>query len=167
MKNCGPATNPAWVEFVEKEVAVEEARKASIEARGLSALTSSGAVATVLLALVSLTKKGGRGTLVVPGSARPWVEAALTAFLMSAALALLTNVPVNLYWTKPRQLSDYIYGHWNDTAGATQQLVLDHRIERLKRLNRWNARKGWTLILALTGHVVAILLIVVAVFAAF
>jgi hypothetical protein len=66
----GPRENAIWVDFVEEQLAVEEARKSSLESRGVAAITASGALATILLGFVTLTKKSGEGVLVVPGHAR-------------------------------------------------------------------------------------------------
>jgi hypothetical protein len=164
---AGPPPNDQWVAFVDHEVAVEEARKSSIEARGVAAVTASGAVATILLALITVTKKSGQSVLVVPGSARPWVVTALTFFLVSAVLGLLTNVPVNLHWVKRKEISAYIYAHWSASLGATQQEVMDHQIKRLSKLNKWNTLKGYVLMGAMFSQVVAIAFIAIAVFAAF
>lgn len=167
LRGEGIGTNAQWVEFVDHEVVVEEARKASIEARGVATVTAASAIATVLLALVTVTKKSGQSVLVVPGGARPWVEIALACFLGAAALGVLTNYPVTLYWVTPSKLSDYIDEQWEALPGVTQQKIIDHQIKRLTALHKWNTVKGYVLMVAMAAQVLAIVSIVIAVFTAF
>ena len=81
--------------FIKDALTAQDQRKASFEQRGLAVITTSGALATLLLALAALSTTK-QTTLVLPGSAKPWLIAALILFFVSAVAALGTNVPQSL-----------------------------------------------------------------------
>jgi hypothetical protein len=154
--------NAVWADFIEKELGVEEARKASLEARGVAAVTASGALATVLLGYVTLSSRSATGTFILPHAARPWFYWALFFFTAAVLFALATNIPVSLYWADPDELESYIQSHWNSVPSA-QKDVIEHQIKRLKPLHRWNTIKGYALMVGMILQGIAIGLIAIGV----
>jgi len=154
--------NPIYAAFISQQVAVEEARKASLEARGVATITASGALATVLLGIVTLTKSKN-GTFVLPEPSRPWLQYALIAFVVATVLAIATNFPAWLYWTKPKKFSMALDALWQHDAATSQREVADFEMKQLKRLHGWNDAKGYALMGAMLAEATAIFCVAFAV----
>jgi hypothetical protein len=156
------AGNPTYAAFLAEQVKTEETRKGSLEARGVTTITTSGALATVLLGIVTLTK-GKEGTISLPEPSRPWVVAALVAFVVATIFSIATNAPVSLSWTDPDEWSELIDEIWQDDEATSQRNVAGDHLDQLKALNRWNNWKGYALIVAMVSQAVAIILVAIAV----
>jgi hypothetical protein len=161
----GEVRNTTYADFLSQQVDVEEARKGSLEARGVTTITTSGALATVLLGIVTLTK-GSSGTIVLPEASRLWVELALAAFALATIFSIAMNFPVALYWTDAHAWSTELEEIWQDDEATSQKAVADHHLEQLKLLNKWNDLKGYALMVAMGCQGIAIVLVAVAVWRA-
>jgi uncharacterized membrane protein len=80
--------------FLDAELKAQDARKASFEQRGLAVVTTSGVLVTLLFALAGLSTEA-KQTFALPQNARAWLAAALVAFVLAAAAALATNLPLS------------------------------------------------------------------------
>jgi hypothetical protein len=73
-----------YANYIAEQVAREDARQKSFEARATSVVTTSGVLATLLLGFATLTKPatGGKsaGRFVLPQASHDWVRWALIAF---------------------------------------------------------------------------------------
>jgi hypothetical protein len=77
--------------FVREQLSAEEARKSSLELRGLAVITSSGALATLAFGALALAKQGDR--IPLSGLSAYLVVIGAAALLLAAVLALATNAP--------------------------------------------------------------------------
>ena len=77
--------------YIAEQVAREDLRKTSIESRGLAVITTSGALATLLLGFITLIGQDETGVQ-LPASAHDWIRAALILFATAGGLALLTRL---------------------------------------------------------------------------
>jgi hypothetical protein len=109
----------AYSRLIADQLAEERNRKVSLEARGLTVITASGTLATLLFALVaSLTAVPKFG---LPEPARLPLLLALVAFLIAALFGLATNIPLRYreptsqglaklvdsrYWDGPRETGE-------------------------------------------------------------
>lgn len=149
-----------YTEYIAEQLANQELRKKSLEDRGRS-ITTSGALATILLGLVSFASK--EGSIEIGGDARRAVVVALVLFVVAAVLALLTNVP--LFYRRPLEgnLRNMIETRWTDTEATAAEAISRNRVTLLISAGTLNSRKAWTLLFAMTAEVLAIALIAVAV----
>jgi hypothetical protein len=82
----------AYSQLIWDQLAEERSRKASLEARGVTVITTSSALATLLFALTAgLTTAS---SFKLPGPARFPLMLALCAFATAAVLGLITNIPL-------------------------------------------------------------------------
>jgi hypothetical protein len=83
----------AYADYLKDQLTAEDARKTSLEQRGLAVISSSGALVTLLFGLVALSTKARR-TFVLEEEPKYLLAAAVGLFLLAAAAALATNLPV-------------------------------------------------------------------------
>jgi uncharacterized integral membrane protein len=151
-------------DYTAEEVAREEQRKASIEARGLAVVTTSGALATLLLALAALNKdnRTATGSFFLPHDAQGPLKWALIFFTVAALGAVLTNFPVWLQYLDPDTVVTELAAA-SRTEAQAEKHVAENRVVILRSLQTWNSVKGWVLFGAMSFEFLAILFIAIAV----
>jgi hypothetical protein len=92
MNGDGDALSRAGL--VNRELALEEARKESLEKRGITVITASGVIVTLIFAFSAAVAKGNQF-----GNFNSWEKIllglALTLFIVSSLFGLATNRPRN------------------------------------------------------------------------
>ena len=139
--------------FIKDALSAQDQRKASFEQRGLAVITTSGALATLLLALAALTTTK-QTTLVLPHAAKPWVIASLVLFFVSALAALATNVPLRYQTATPAEIKKQLDAN-PKTEDAIETVAYTHWKE-LKSARCKNSIKGWLLVGALAAEAAAV-----------
>jgi hypothetical protein len=154
-------------DYVEEQIKRQDERKSSLEARGLAVITTSGALATLLLALAAASKRNrtSNGTFVLPDASQSLLKWAVVSFGVAALGAILTNFPLWLQWADPEGLKRVLADD-RKTAAVAGRDVADNRVAILASLQMWNDVKGIVLFLAMLAEVVAILFIGLAVWKA-
>jgi hypothetical protein len=154
-------------DYVAEQIKRQDERKSSIQASGLAVITTSGALATLLLALAAASKKNqtSTGTFVLPDASQSLLKWAVIAFGLAALGAVLTNFPVWLQWADPDGLKR-VLSNEEKTAADAEWDVAENRLAILASLQKWNDRKGIVLFLAMVAELVAIVLIGLAVWKA-
>lgn len=156
--------NPVYASFIADEVGRQAQRKESLETRGFAALAASGGIATVLLGVVSLTKKNGTGLL--PQAAHGWVRLALIFFAAGAVAAFLSNFPAFLKWADPDDLRRLVDQYWGDDRAEAEKEVAKNHVDVLESLFFWNDLKGWSLAVSMLLQAVGIVWVAIAVWVA-
>lgn len=149
-------------DFVDELVAAEDKRRDSIESRGMSVITVSGALVTLLLALAALVTKQQNFRLTA--GARHLVVAAVLAFVGSAVLAIATYIPRPTRATDPGTLPDEIRERWEGTPDSARKKTTITRIEYLQESRRSNNWKAAALLMAMLVQVAALVLLALAVY---
>ena len=119
MPDTDPVAGSAYSQLIADSLAEERDRKLSLETRGVTVITASGTLASLLFALAaSLTAIPKSG---VPASARLPLLLTLVAFVVAALLGLATNIPLRYrepttqalaklvdakYWAGPQQTGE-------------------------------------------------------------
>jgi uncharacterized membrane protein len=86
---------------VQEQLARQDARKTSLEQRGITVITTAGALVTLLFGLAAFTTKRSQ-TFALPGGASYLLVAALVLFFGAALAAILTNVPLSTKKPAPK-----------------------------------------------------------------
>ncbi|TFV53160.1 hypothetical protein [Blastococcus sp. TF02A-35] len=139
----------------------QEARKASLEQRGLAVITTSGALATLLFGLTALVS-GAEG-FDLPRQAGGPLGVALVAFAVAALLALLTNVPLPYANAALGDTADELRVLWSKGREHALKLITGTRVKMLKRARAMNDVKAWLLIAAMLAEVIGVGAVAVAV----
>lgn len=161
-ENAGHA-GPVFTEFIEKELAYERDRRKSLDARGISALTTSSTLVTLIVGLGAIVTS-------VDGFEPGWpaialLGFALLAFVLTALLGLLANRLVKYQVVDPAQLRTW-RDHdkkWNDEADKAKRVIAEANITTIETLRKGNGRKAKLLEAALWSQLAAIVLLAAAV----
>lgn len=86
-----PTSAPAVMKLVQDQLTEERSTKTSLETRAIGVITSSGALATLLLGLAALVTKPAE--YVPPALVRVILGVSLVAFIASAVLAIVAARP--------------------------------------------------------------------------
>lgn len=120
----------------------ERDRKASLEQKALSVITSSGALVTLLFGFASLAKT--QSAAPVPVATRVLLLAALAAFLAATLGGLRVNrlvnySPLGVSNDLRRMVSDEL---WNQDAPVGRQAIAEFRVDEIDRWREENGRKA-------------------------
>lgn len=143
-------------------LAEERERKKSIEARGLSVVTSSGTLATLLFALAALVT-GSEG-FKLPSGSRPLLVASIILFALAGTLGIFTNKP--LRYAEPA--TDWLNkltqpAVWDKTtATLAARRAAEARIASIESFRVKNQTKVNLLTAAIALQVIAVVVLAVA-----
>ncbi len=153
---------PVYAALITEQLAEERARKASIEARGLSVVTTSGALVTLLFGLGSLIS--GVDGFSLPDSGKWLLLGALAAFLLAAVAAIVANFPLRYREVSVRGLRKLIAPEWwGNVEPAASRRAAEARLNVLERARSTNAFKVNALLAAMIVEVLAVVLVAAAV----
>jgi hypothetical protein len=131
-----------YAEIVERQLAVEQERKASLESRGLSVVTSAGALTALLLGVLSVLTRADATDL--PIGARWCLAGAALAFVAAAALALKVNAPRLYPFLSSDDMRRMVTADlWEKAPSPAKRRVTENlvaQIEVYRKLNEVKAR---------------------------
>lgn len=145
----------AYATFVKDELDAQDARKSSFEDRGITVITTSGALATLLFGLAALSTKKSP-TFSLPDPSGTLLAIALVFFVAAAILALMTNAPRSYEAATAEGLRKRVKmaPMWDENE-AERDIALT-RIKALEDAKVKNTHKGRLLLGALALEVVAV-----------
>ena len=151
-----------YAALITEQLVEERARKASIEARGLSVITTSGALVTLLFGLGSLVS--GVEGYTLPTVGRWFLLGALGAFLLAAAAGIVANFPLRYREVSVAGLRRLTAPEWwTNAEPAAARRAAEARLNVLERARSTNAFKVNALIAAMVIEVIAVVLVAAAV----
>ena len=155
------STPDVYANYIKALVDSEDARKSSLEQRGIGVLTTSSALATLLFALVGVVTASKN--FVLPTSAHGYLIAAIGLFAAAVALGILANVPLLYEQAKPT--AEMLARVWGYTEDEAQLYIIATRLKVLESARRSNALKGWFVLLAAVVQLTALVVLVFGVLA--
>jgi hypothetical protein len=155
--SLGSVAGSLHAALISEQVAEERASKGSLEQRALAVITTSSALATLLIGLAAFARQAPHLHLdTVP---RWLIVGAAAAFLIAAILSLVVIIPRDYKEASPKALDERIMrDRWTSTdvvEEARQNAVLYYHT--LKRARDLNGCKATLLFLAVIAEVVAVL----------
>jgi hypothetical protein len=148
--------------YVKEELDRQQARKASFESRGLSVITTSGTLVTLLFGLAALSTKQA-ATFALPGSSKAFLVTALPFFVLAIAAGLGANVPWVYRNVTPAGLRATVDDKWGDTPSVARKRVARTQIDVLEDARKVNGVKAWIVFGAIACELVALVLVGIAV----
>ncbi len=141
----------------------ERQRKQSIEQRGLSVVTSSGTLATLLFALAALVTKSD--TFRLPESVKPFLIIAIVSFSAAGILGIFTNKPLRYAEPGTEWLSKVTAPSvWDGTTrGLAARRSAEARVNSIISFRDKNKEKVQLLTAAVSFQVVAVSALAIAV----
>jgi hypothetical protein len=152
----------AYSQLITDQLTEERSRKTSLEARGVTVITTSSTLATLLFALTAgLTTAAG---FKLPGPARLPLVLALCAFATAAALGLMTSVPLRYREPTPAGLAKLVDANfWIAPAEIGELRVASARVTTLAVARAANALKVRLLLGAISFELLAVIFLTWAV----
>jgi hypothetical protein len=153
-----PTAGTAYAQLIADQLAEERGRKASLEARGVTVITTSGTLATLLFALAAGLTSASKFRL--PQAARLPLVLALCAFSVAAVLALLANIPLRYKEPTPRGLARLVAARfWAATPDVGQLRVAEAQVIALAAARAANRLKMWLLLSAICSEILAVFIL--------
>jgi len=151
-----------YAAYIKEQLAGQDARKASIEQRGISVITTSGALVSLLFGLTALLT--GANDYQLPSGAEPWLYAAMVAFVLAAIGGIVTNTPLFYSGVKTSDLQKAVKGSlWGDNADDAERRIAATDVKLLATAKARNTFKGFALLGAVSAQVFAVLFLALAI----
>lgn len=150
-----------YSELVAEQLTEERARKASLEARGLSVISTSGVLVTLLLGLSAVVSTTTDFEL--PQTAKLLLATAGALFVLAAVGGIAANFPApyrEIRVAALRRLTEERW--WENQASPAQRRAAQARIDILGAARGVNAWKVRFLLAALILEVLAVLVLAAA-----
>jgi hypothetical protein len=151
-----------YAAYIATQLDREEERKRSLESRGVTVVSTSGTLATVLLGLIAIATRSD-STFTLPHDARVPLAIALGAFSVAALLAIYTNAPRRGYEAASlKGLRTLVDERWDATESQALSEVAKNQLKVLaaeKTIHKWKAR---ALVAAIATEAVAVVALLAA-----
>jgi hypothetical protein len=147
--------------FVAAQLAEERTTKTSLETRGITVITTSGGLVTLLFGLVALSTKSA-ATSTLPVTASNLLVAAALFLTLAAVFGLLTNWAMSYTEASIEGLQELLTRDWKDTQAQGQLDVASTVIDILGTSRAKNERKANLLRLAMSAEIVGVFFVALA-----
>lgn len=155
-----------YADFFEEQLAEERARKESLERRGFALVPISSFLAALVFGLATLatrigeSSEGGASGASIGSDTKLLTVAAVVAFLVAGALAILTNRPRPYPEADPsnmRLLLEERYWHGRSRVG--ERRVSEVRLDTFEGIRETNDKKTKLLVAAMWAELLGIALV--------
>ena len=154
-------TPDIYADYIKALIDSEDARKSSLEQRGVGVVTTSSALATLLFALVGVVTASKNFSL--PTAAHGYLVWAIVLFAVAVAIGILANVP--LLYKQATPTAEDLANVWGYSTSEGQAYVIATRLKVLDSARHSNAIKGLLVLLAALVQLVALIVLVFGVLA--
>ncbi len=145
----------AYGQLIADQLMEERSRKASLEARGVTVITTSSALATLLFALTAGLTATSKFRL--PAPAKLPLLLTLVTFVFSAAFSLAANIPLRYREPTPAGLAKLVNSnYWKAPAEIGEIRVAEAQLTSLAAARSANSLKVMLLIGAIFFELLAI-----------
>jgi hypothetical protein len=145
----------AYTKLIDEQLEIEQNRRASIEQRGLSVLTTSGTLVTLLFAFSALVTQSKTFRLGTP--ARVMIVGSLLFFLLAGVSGIATNWPLPWEPIDQRDLSRLLQPNlWTASLSPAARRVAEAKIDVLGDVRQANNARGLFLLVAMIMQVAAV-----------
>jgi hypothetical protein len=151
-----------YAKYIDEQTAAQEARKTSLEQRGLAVITTSGALVTLLFGLTALSVRPD-SRFVIPGVAAALLVVALAFFVLAALFAIVTNLPRSYEGVTVDALRGAVNSRWEDDEVTASRMIALTQLKVLASAKAMNNQKGLALALAMSSEIIAVALVGAAV----
>lgn len=146
-----------YAEYIREQLEAQEARKASLEQRGLAIVGTGGGLVTLLFGLTALTLE--RDVVTLPTGSPVLLVAALFLFVAAGLAALVTNIPMSYEGVTTEALRGAVANRWDDTSAEAVRMTSPTRITVLESAKRKNNVKAVALFAGMVLEIAAVALV--------
>lgn len=139
--------NSVYADFIEDELNAERQRRAVIDTRAASVVSTSGGLVALLAAVGAFVGTGRSSPL--PDTAFDLMLWVLAAFAAAAVCGIVAGWTVPYRTPKVDALEELRTKYWNDDEPTARTTVAKHRLEAIERFRKINKfkeyflRAGW------------------------
>ena len=151
-----------YADFIKEQLDAQEARKVSLEQRGLAVITTSGVLVTLLFGLTALSVRQA-STFSIPDTAAALLIVALVFFVLAAISAIFTNLPRSYEAATVDGLRQVVKERWDDAEAVASEMVALTRLKMLAPAKKNNDAKGIALVIAMSLEIFGVALVGAAV----
>jgi hypothetical protein len=149
------AAGAAYGQLIVDQLTEERNRKNSLEARGITVITTSGTLVTLLFALTAGLTAASKFHL--PASTKLPLLLALVAFVIAAIFGLATNLPLRYREATPRGLARLIDArYWTASPEIGQLRVAEVQVAVIAITRSANNLKVVFLVVAVIAELLAV-----------
>jgi hypothetical protein len=157
----GPGDGNVYGAFVSRQLEDQRALKESLDRRALAVITSSGVLVTLLFGLAAITTRASGFHL--PQSAHGPLIAALVAFVVACALAVVVSIPFRYLGASPQDLERIRLNRWREREWVARRRVTGTEIVVIRSYRRANRAKARLLVGASVAQLGALVALAVTV----
>lgn len=150
-----------YAAYIRDQLNDQEARKSSIEQRGVAVITTSGTLVSLLFGLAAVLT--GVQHYQLPSGAESWLYAAMVAFVAGAIGGIATNLPLFYIGVRASELRGAVKNRWTDSIEDAEQRVAATEVKVLARAKALNTIKGFVLLGAISAEVIAVIFLSLAI----
>lgn len=152
----GKSAGDAFSDFITEQLTEERASKTSLESRGISVITSSSALITLLLGVATLAAKLDQNKA-IPTASSILMIVGLGAFLVAGAAGALSNAPGRYGEADPDSLATLLSREcWLSDRVDAEISTAMARLEILDDARTRNSRKAICLLVGFIAEVVSV-----------
>jgi hypothetical protein len=151
-----------YAALIDRELDAQEARKASLEQRGLAVITTAGALTSLLFGLAAFSTTNANA-VVLPGSARHLLIAAVVLFFASSVGALVVNAPLIYQAVTPVEIRGRLNEEPVRDSEAAARDIAFTQLKTLESAKKMNGIKGWALLASMVVEAAAVGCLVAAI----
>jgi hypothetical protein len=133
----------------------EEERKKLLESRGVTVITTSGTLATLLLGLTAIASQA-KSTFTLRADAKLPLAIALGAFVLASLLAIYTNKPLEYDEARIEGVRKMIREKWDVAEAEALKDVAMNQLGVLAKAKSNHATKAWVLVFAMVAEAAAV-----------
>lgn len=151
-----------YSDYIAEQLESQERLKASLEQRGLSVITTSGVLVTLLFGLAALSTKE-KQTFILPTTSKILLLIALVCFLVAIGAGLAANAPRQYEGVKVEPLIHAVKERALDTQSVAERNISLTRLKVLRVAKKRNQEKARLVFTAIAAEVGALLTVASAI----
>lgn len=145
-------------EFIQGELGAERVLKSSLETRGSTIITTSGALVTLLFGLAAVVTKSPN--FVLPEGTHWLLVVAAALFISAAVLGIVVNAPISYLRVVLDDIAVFVTTRmvWDRDGVEVDRQLTHAQLVELVDVRRRNQTKGWLVVAAMSAQATAALL---------
>jgi len=153
-KDAVASAGDVFSTFIAEQLTAEQARRANIDARGLSVVTTSGTFIGAVFAIGAFVlgkdyKVSQFGLVVI------WIT--LSLFVIASIAAVAASLPLGYGVADTASLSAMAGDHWTDAEDEAKRELATSNIKTITALREANRKKARAIVIALGAQIGAML----------
>lgn len=150
-----------YANYLKEQLEFERNVTASLESRGTWVITSSGALVSLLLGVLTAVVPRVEE---LPRSSAALLACACALFVAAAVAAIGVAMPQPYVDLDPDTFEQHLRTEWEDPASSAEIRTTVERLDAFRAVHRANSRKGLLLLLAAAAEVAAVATMAIAAF---